>query len=105
MVSRVEGTMLRTALPGDWASKQGQGATRSSSPVVRRVEQLNNGILEFLFPHGDADMNRCNLPLPVDQQRGWERVQSAVRGTDVVVAEEHPIVHLHLLHIGFDGRR
>src|ERR1700733_15125476 len=104
MVRRVEGAMLRTALPGAWASKQGQGAARSNrSAGMGRVEQLNDGILEFLFPLGDADMNRRNLPIPVNQQRGGQRVQPAVGSADVVVAEQDAIVHFHVLDVGFDG--
>src|ERR1700678_4126332 len=104
MVRRVEGAIFRTALPGAWACKQGQGAARSNRSVgARRVEQLNDGILEFLFPHGDADMHRRNLALPVNQQRGRQRVQPAVRRTDVVVAEQDAIVHLHILDVGLDG--
>src|ERR1700733_10458488 len=104
MVTRVEGATLSTALPGAWARKQGQGAARSNrSAGARRIEQLNDGIFEILFPHGDSDVNRCNLPLPVDQQRSGQRVQPAVRGADLVVAQQDAIVHLHVLDVGLDG--
>src|SRR5579863_5838419 len=104
MVRRVAGAMLRTALPGAWACKQGQGAaSRSSSVGARRLEQVNNRILEFLFPHGDGHVNRRDLPLPVNEQRGWQRVQPAVRGADIVVAQQDAVIHLHVLGVGFDG--
>src|ERR1700722_2220156 len=86
MVRRAEGARLRTALPGPWACKQGQAVPRSNrSAVVRRVEQLNDGILEFLFPHGYAHMHRRDLPVPVDQQGSGQRIQPAIGSADVVV--------------------
>src|SRR5580698_3583018 len=86
MVRRADGARLRTALPGDWACKQGQAAARSNrGTLARRVEQLNDGILEFLFPHGDAHVHRRDFSVSVDQQRSRQRIQPAIGSADVVV--------------------
>src|ERR1700678_2225730 len=82
IVRRVAGTTVST-LPGAWACKQSQGAASSKrSADVRRVEQLNDGIFEILFPHVDPDMHQRNLTLPVNQQRNRQRVQPAVCRAD-----------------------
>src|SRR5580658_2709 len=104
MVSRVEGAMLRTVLPGVWACKHSQGAARSGrSANTGRVEQLNDGILEFLFPHGHALVYRGDVAFPVDQQRGGQRVQPAVGSADFVVAKKDAVVHLAIPYVGLDG--
>src|SRR5580698_652348 len=104
MVRRVEGAMLRTALPGAWASKQCQGAAKTNrSAGARRVEQLNDSIFEFLFPLRHTELNQCNFALPVDQQRGGQRVKPAVRGTDIIVAEKDTVVHLAILDVGLNN--
>src|SRR5271170_4172057 len=104
MVRRVEGAMLRTTLPGAWACKQSQGAASSTrSANAGRAEQLNDGILEFLFSHGQAFVYGSDVALPVDQQRGRQRVQPAVGSADFIVAQKDAVVHLAIPDVRIDG--
>src|SRR5216684_2465247 len=82
------------------ASKEGENAASMVAKIgARRVEQANDVILEVLFAPVEPNVYRGDLSLAVDQKRSWERVDSAVNSSHLLISQQNSIVDFHFLEI------
>src|ERR1700687_2735405 len=97
MLSFSGGATLSTELP--CAINEGDvAATRSDRSSPRRVEQLSDGIFEFVFPR-EPDVDRGDFPLAVDYEGGRQGLDAPVNLPHLVVSKQNTIVDLVLLDV------
>src|ERR1700683_3501195 len=102
MVSLSTGPTVNTPLL--CGSKTGESTARSSARRgVRRTQKVIDVIPEFLFPHGQTDVDGRDLSLAVNQERSGERVQAAINIADLFVPQQYPIVDLVIFNIWLHG--
>src|SRR5580704_3157084 len=79
------GAMLSTELP--WAVKECEvAAHRSKRGSPRRVQQLVDGIFEFIFP-GEPNVDRSDLSPAVDYERGRQGLDAPVNLAHLIVSK------------------